>query len=79
MQIWYFHKFLESLDKNLPKIMILVLDRCYNNTICGRNGECINLPHKKSFECRCRLFYDGEKCEKCNLFPNLITIDYLVD
>ena len=42
-----------------------VLDRCYNNTSCGPNGECINLPFKKTFTCRCRLFYDGKKCEMC--------------
>ncbi len=40
------------------------MDRCFNNTSCGLNGECVNVPSKKSFECRCRIFYDGEKCER---------------
>ncbi|CAF0777204.1 unnamed protein product [Brachionus calyciflorus] len=41
-----------------------VMDRCYNNSYCGKNGACVNVPYKQSFECRCRIFYDGERCEK---------------
>ncbi len=40
------------------------MDRCFNNTSCGKNGECVNVPSKKSFECRCRIFYDGVKCDE---------------
>jgi hypothetical protein len=48
------------------------MDRCFNNTQCGKNGECINIPSKKSFECRCRIFYDGDKCQNCNIFINFL-------
>ncbi|RNA23936.1 hypothetical protein BpHYR1_042882 [Brachionus plicatilis] len=41
-----------------------VMDRCYNNSFCGRNGACVNIPSRQTFECRCRIFYDGERCEK---------------
>ena len=40
------------------------MDRCYNNSFCGQNGACVNLPSRQTFECRCRIFYDGERCEK---------------
>ncbi|CAF0764307.1 unnamed protein product [Brachionus calyciflorus] len=41
-----------------------VYDRCTNNTSCGKNGACVNVPSKQSFECECRIFYDGPRCNK---------------
>lgn len=48
-----------------PYVCKYIMDRCFNNTSCGQNGECINVPDKKTFECRCRIFYAGENCETC--------------
>jgi len=41
----------------------LVLDRCFNNIICGKHGRCVN--SQSSFNCECSFLYDGLLCEKC--------------
>ena len=50
----------------LFNLVSLVIDRCYNQSnSCGKYGKCINLPSTNSYQCQCRYFYTGDRCEKC--------------
>jgi hypothetical protein len=47
------------------------IDRCYNvSGNCGKYGKCINLPLNNTYQCQCRFFYTGDRCEKCKLKSN---------
>ncbi|CAF0726574.1 unnamed protein product [Brachionus calyciflorus] len=41
-----------------------VLDYCFDNSNCGKNGHCVNNRLKQSYECSCRIFYEGPFCDK---------------
>ncbi|CAF1000408.1 unnamed protein product [Didymodactylos carnosus] len=50
---------------SLPYICKYTIDRCYNNSACGKYGTCLNVPLLDSHKCQCRFLYSGNKCEKC--------------
>jgi hypothetical protein len=47
------------------KIFILGINSCYNNTQCGKHGQCQNLIRK--YKCICHFMYTGKHCEKCKI------------
>ena len=47
--------------------MFIVIDWCDGNTECGQKGECANVAQNKSFECHCKRFYEGPRCEYCKI------------
>ncbi len=56
--------------KQTNVLFIPAIDRCYNASVsCGKYGKCINLPLTNSYQCQCRYFYIGDRCEKCKFKP----------
>ena len=42
---------------------LVEINSCYNNTRCGRHGQCKNLIFK--YQCLCNFMYTGEFCNQC--------------
>jgi len=47
----------------LTFFFIIEINSCYNNTRCGRHGNCKNLIFK--YKCVCNFMYTGEYCDQC--------------
>lgn len=48
------------------------INSCYNNSRCGRHGQCQNLIVK--YRCICNFMYTGEYCHQCKLTLNTLIV-----
>ena len=54
-----------DIDKKYPNLCEYVMDHCFANNICGRNGRCMNTG--SGYRCYCSYLYEGPHCEKSKI------------